>query len=127
MNKQITVYVEFEKENVSDSKLTEIVEAVSTYDEYGEPDTLISEWFLSPNKTTCTLIGRYADSRSFLYHMDRFLTGPHFKNINENIRPMKLSIYGNASDDVIQFFSDSDIFTPTFHTYIGGFARDTIN
>tara|TARA_B100001750_G_scaffold162281_1_gene131039 strand:+ start:129 stop:440 length:312 start_codon:yes stop_codon:yes gene_type:complete len=103
------------------------VEAVSTYDEYGEPDTLISEWFLSPNKSTCTLIGRYTDSRSFLYHMDRFLTGPHFKNINENIRPMKLSIYGNASDDVIQFFSDSDIFTPTFHTYIGGFARDTIN
>ena len=86
MNKQITVYVEFEKENVSDSKLTEIVEAVSTYDEYGEPDTLISEWFLSPNKSTCTLIGRYADSRSFLYHMDRFLTGPHFKNINENIQ-----------------------------------------
>ena len=127
MNKQITVYVEFEKENVSDSKLTEIVEAVSTYDEYGEPDTLISEWFLSPNKSTCTLIGRYADSRSFLYHMDRFLTGPYFKNINENIRLMKLSIYGNASDDVIQFFSDSDIFTPTFHTYISGFARDTIN
>ena len=127
MNKQITVYVEFEKENVSDSKLTEIVEAVSTYDEYGEPDTLISEWFLSPNKTTCTLIGRYADSRSFLYHMDRFLTGPYFRNINESIRPGKLSIYGNASGDVIQFFSDSDIFTPTFHTYIGGFARDIIN
>ena len=127
MNKQITVYVEFEKENVSDSELIEIVESVSTYDEYGEPDTLISEWFLSPNKTTCTLIGRYADSRSFLYHMDRFLTGPYFSNINENIRPVKLSIYGNASGDVIQFFSDSDIFTPTFHTYIGGFARDTIN
>ena len=127
MNKQITVYVEFEKESVSDSELIEIVESVSTYDEYGEPDTLISEWFLSPNKTTCTLIGRYADSRSFLYHMDRFLTGTYFRNINENIRPVKLSIYGNASGDVIQFFSDSDIFTPTFHTYIGGFARDIIN
>ena len=61
------------------------------------------------------------------YHTDRFLTGPYFKNNNENIRLMKLYIYGNSSDDVIQFVSDSDIFTPNFHTYIGGFARDSIN
>ena len=127
MNKQLTVYFEFEKKNVPDSELTEIVEAVSTYDEYGEPDTSISEWFLSHNENTCTLIGSYASSRSFLYHMDRFVTGPYFKKTNEHLQPVKLSIYGNASDDVIQFFSNSDIFTPTFHTYIGGFARDTIN
>ena len=113
------------KEN--SDKIKNLANKVSSYNEYGEPDTFISAWYIDYDSTLCTLIERYADSKAFLYHADRFLTGPHYKEIMDTLTFSKMSIFGDVTDEVIDFFHKFNLFKPVFHNYVDGFSRRVIN
>ena len=84
-----------------------------------ESGTLMYEWFLSEDKTTCHIYERYADSAAVMAHLGNF--GSKFAaRFLEYMEPTELRVYGNPTDEVR---GGLEGLGPVYLGLVGGFTR----
>ncbi|MBW4707085.1 antibiotic biosynthesis monooxygenase [Roseobacter sp. YSTF-M11] len=84
-----------------------------------EPGALTYEYYVTPDRTRCTVLECYVDSDAAMTHLanfganfaDRFLT---------TFTPVRFTVYGPANDDVQSALAG---FGATFEGRVGGFHR----
>jgi len=88
-----------------------------------EKGTLVYEWYFPDgSEASVVVIERYADSGAFLTHLGNF--GPNFgERFMACITPVKIAIFGDASDDLRGALAGFGVADLTFHTNLGGFDR----
>ena len=81
--------------------------------------------YFSENNNTMTIINIHPDSSSLEYHMK--VGGPVFTKFKDLIRLLRIDIYGNLCDNLIeqlqkkaQMLGNGKVF---IHRYYGGFGR----
>ncbi len=94
--------------------MTEMVESTQA-----ESGTLVYEWFLSEDKTTCHIYERYAESDSVMVHLGNF--GSKFAaRFLEYLEPTSLTVYGDPTDQVRGALEGLG---PVYLGLVGGFTR----
>jgi len=84
-----------------------------------ETGTLMYEWFVSNDKSTCHIYERYADEEAVLTHLDNF--GSKFaERFMGCLEPTVFYVYGEPSDTVR---SALDGLSAVYLGPIGGFSR----
>ncbi|MEZ5277354.1 MAG: antibiotic biosynthesis monooxygenase [Opitutaceae bacterium] len=64
-----------------------------------EPGTLIYEWYISPDGTSCHIIESYADSAAAMVHIATF-GEKYAERFLDCLEPTGLAVYGNPSEEV---------------------------
>lgn len=84
-----------------------------------EPGALTYEYFLSADKSRCTVIERYADNAAVMIHLGNF--GAKFADRFFTVfAATRFAVYGPADDTVRGALKD---FGATFDDRISGFSR----
>lgn len=84
-----------------------------------EPGALTYEYYLTEDKSRCTVLERYADSDALMTHLGNFRT--HFaERFFKTFAPVRFTVYGPANDTVRSALSELGA---TFDSRIGGFHR----
>jgi quinol monooxygenase YgiN len=84
-----------------------------------EPGTLVYEWFLSEDGSTCHTYERFADSDAVLAHLGNF--GSKFaERFMACVQPTGLSVYGDPSGPLRAALDD---FGAVYLGWFGGFSR----
>ena len=84
-----------------------------------EPGALHYEYYMPADRSTCTVLERYADNAAVMTHLgnfgakfaDRFLTA---------FAPVRFTVYGPASDEVMSALAG---FGATNQKMVAGFSR----
>ena len=86
-----------------------------------EPGALIYEYYLSEDKSRCSVVERYADNAAVMVHLKNFET--HFaERFFALFEPKLFRVYGPANEDVRSALGSLGA---TFDDAVGGFERMT--
>ena len=96
-----------------------LIDAMVAATEESEPGALIYEYYLSDDKTRCTVIERYADSDAVMAHLQNFQT-KFAETFFATFEPVLLRVFGQANDDVKDALG---ALGATFDEQTGGFMR----
>ena len=84
-----------------------------------EPGALVYEFYMTPGKTHCTVIERYADNAAVMAHLGNF--GAKFAGrFMAAFSPLRFTVYGNASKEVREALAGMGA---THQVPAGGFHR----
>lgn len=104
-----------EEAGTMQSLVDEMVAATQT----DEPNALTYEYYVNADRTTCTVIERYADNDAVLQHLGNF--GAKFADrFLKTFAPVNFVVYGPANDQVRTALAD---FGATYSDRIAGFSR----
>jgi quinol monooxygenase YgiN len=84
-----------------------------------EPGALVYEYYLSPDKSRCTVIERYADSEAVMTHLMHF-QDQFADRFFATFKPTRFTVYGPANDEVRAALSGMGA---TFEDKLNGFNR----
>lgn len=108
--------------NVREGRLDEVqplIDAMVAATQETEPGALIYEYYLSDDKTRCTVIERYADSDAVMTHLQNFQT-KFAETFFATFEPVLFRVFGPANDDVKGALA---ALGATFDGKTGGFIR----
>ncbi len=83
-----------------------------------EPGTLIYEYFLSADGTSCHIYERYKDSAAVIAHVQTF--GRFAGKFMEAVRPTQFYVYGIPTDEARAVIADLG---PVYLSQMDGFSR----
>ncbi len=83
-----------------------------------EAETLIYEWYFSPDGTVCHIHERFADSEALLLHGESF--GQHADEFFAITETVRMSIHGSPSEQARQAIAG---FHPEYFELAAGFHR----
>lgn len=96
-----------------------LVEEMVAATQADEPGALHYEYYISADRSTCTVLERYADNAAIMAHLGNF--GAKFADRFLAIfSPVRFTVYGPANDEVMTALAG---FGATNHTMIAGFQR----
>lgn len=95
--------------------LDEMVKATKA----NEPSALHYEYYMPEDRSTCTVLERYADNDAILVHLQNF--GAHFaERFLAVFAPVRFTLYGPANEEVMGALSG---FGATNQKMVAGFHR----
>lgn len=119
MTKQIQWLLEMNVRDDDIDAVEQLVDEMVEATRANEPGALIYEYYLSEDRSRCSVVERYADSAAVMVHLKNF--EDHFaERFFALFEPSLFRVYGPADDDVRHALGSLGA---TFDIGVGGFIR----
>ena len=119
MTKHIQWLLEMNVRDDNIDAVEQLVDEMSEATRANEPGALIYEYYLSEDRSRCSVLERYADSAAVMEHLKNF--EDHFaERFFALFEPSLFRVYGSVNEDVRDALASLGA---TFDIGIGGFIR----